>query len=113
MAVYTIQKQTNHDYSPAEVYGEINTLFPLGVNITDVEVISEAAREWFQGFDFDDDYFLPIGNPVVVAIISMCFLEEMFLMQVSEAKMLEWDKYSRNYVERLFTIGQTMEEFQQ
>lgn len=111
MAVYTIQKQTNHDYSPAEVYGDINTLFPLGVNVTDVEVISKAARVWFKTFNFQEDYFLPIGNPAVVAIVSMCLLEELFLREVSEADMLEWDKHSRAYVCRTFYLGKEMEEY--
>lgn len=105
MSVYAILHQTNHDYTSAEQYGEVEVLFPLGVNVTNINVITESARVWFREFDFEQDYFLPVGNPIVVASVAMCFAEEMVLTGVDEASILEWDKSSREYVTRKFTLS--------
>lgn len=103
VAVFALLKQTNHDFTSAEQYGDIDILFPLGVNVVNVDVIADAARRWFHEFDFQDDYFLPVGNPVVVAVVSMCLIEEAIAMQVDSINILEWDNKDRSYVEREFT----------
>lgn len=105
MAVYALLKQSNHDFSTAEQYGNVDILFPLGVNNINVAVITDAARTWFHEFDFQDDYFLPVGNPVVVAIVAMCLVEEAIAMQVDSFKMLEWDSKSRAYCEQEYTLS--------
>ena len=106
MTVFTPTKQNNHDYSAAEAFGELDVLFPLGINITNVDLISQHARDWFKNFDFQEDHFLPIGNPVVVAVMTMCLLEEAFLLQVDEISLLEWDKQSQAYVPRTFVVSE-------
>lgn len=113
MTVYTILKQANHDYSAAEKYGNLSVLFPLGVNVVDVNVILDAAGDWFSDFDFEDDIFMPIGNPIIVSIVTICLVEEMALRGKDTVNMLEWDKYSREYVVKEVEInhyeGQTDE----
>lgn len=107
LSVFTILKQNNHDYTGAEKFGPLDFLFPLGVNVVNVEVISEAARNWFQNidFDFDEDYFLPVGNPIVVAIVTACLVEEMLLMRSEHVNMLEWDRQTQSYVVRRFSLS--------
>ncbi len=104
MTVYAILRQSNHDYKPAEKYGQLEFIFPLGINITDVGAISEIARNFFADFDFENDYFLPVGNPIVVAAVSMCLLEEMKLCRERSANFLEWDKPSQTYVTHKFDL---------
>jgi len=97
MTVYTIVKQANHDFTTASEFGELNVLFPLGVNIVDVKIIADAAREFFSDFDFDNDYFLPVGSPIVVAVVCICLSEEFELQQKESISFLEWDKYRQSY----------------
>jgi hypothetical protein len=111
MAVYAILQQPNHDFTSAGRFGHINLLFPLGVNFVNIDVIAKAARDWFKDFDFQEDVFLPVGNPIVVAVVSMCLVEEMLLMEVDQALILEWDRSSQSYIEKTFTLDPEMEDF--
>ena len=105
MAVYALLKQANHDFTSAEKYGEIDILFPLGVNIVNVDVIADAARQWFRDFDFTDDHFLPVGNPIVVAIATACLVEEAVAMEADSFTVLEWDNKDRSYVSHEFNLS--------
>ena len=101
MTVYAILRQNNHDYSEAEKYGKIKFLFPLGVNVMNTSLVVSSAYEWFKDFDFDNDHFLPLGNPIIVALVSMCLSEAMFPVHQTEVSILEWDKHAQTYVPRV------------
>jgi len=100
MTVYAILKQNNHDYSEAERYGKVKFLFPLGINVMNTELIVSSACVWFEDFDFEEDHFLPLGNPIVVALVSMCLSEAMYPNHETEVNILEWDKHDQTYVTR-------------
>lgn len=104
MAVYAILFQSNHDYSTVAAYGDVKVLFPLGVNMTKVDVICDAADKWFEDFDFDEDYFLAVGNPIVVSIVSMRFAEAMAAADAVSAKFLEWEKQNQSYTIRHYDL---------
>jgi len=100
MAVYTILRQNNHDYSEAEKHGKVQFLFPLGVNVVNTKLIVDSARNWFKDFDFGEDYFLPVGGPVVVSLVSMCLFEEMYDTFHEAVNLLDWDKHQQTYIVR-------------
>lgn len=110
MTVYIVAKQTNHDYASAGMFGDTSILFPLGVHIIDARVIATAARAWFADFNFDEDYFLPIGNPIVVAIISLCLAEELEIQQKDSINFLEWDKYRQTYSVNTYEVEDDSDE---
>lgn len=90
MAVYAVIKQSNHDLSPAEVYGELKICFPLGISHVEMDSVKEQMTKFFQDFDFKRDYFLPIGSPILVCVASMVLNEFMVDQSGDSVNLLEW-----------------------
>ena len=104
MTVYAILQPQSHDFSSLAKFGEVDLLFPLGLHVTNPKVVADAADAWFQNFNFNEDYYLPAGNPAVVAIVSMVFQRHVAARNQDEVSMLEWDKYARKYAVRDFFV---------
>lgn len=105
MAVYVSARQDNHDTSSAEVeYGDLNYLFPMGISVIDPDLLLDEARKWVSDFDFDEDYFIPVGPPLLIAIASMALVDEANNQEAETITFLEWDRRAQKYNQKVMYL---------
>jgi hypothetical protein len=81
------------DLAPLAEWGEHRVLIPPGVNFVSAEPLVGMMREGLASFEPERDYFLPLGDPTVMAV-GMGVMGQM----VRRFRMLKWDRYERVYV---------------
>lgn len=97
-------KQCKHEYefgiskprdslTEAAVYGDIEILHTgNSVGIALAPTIAQFKTA-LRNFD-DEDYILPVGDPVLIGIASVCAAQA----NRGQLKFLRWDRQTRNYI---------------
>lgn len=81
-----------HDLSPAAKFGELTFLLgPGNLRQRELEGSVQLVRRALAGCT-PDDYFLPLGDPVAMALVAAVASETMATMRV-----LKWDKHAGEY----------------
>lgn len=81
------------DVSPAKEYGELKVMLPAGINFHAAAPVIQQLRDELRDFRGDEDYLLPIGDPLVMAAAAA-----LIARREPSFKMLKWDRYSRKYL---------------
>lgn len=90
--VYVVQ-ETTHDLQRALRFGPLKVLFPQDWQFRlDGETAVQRARERMRTFT-DDDYVLPVGCPVGIAIVASIAAA----LNHGKYKILKWDGRAHNY----------------
>jgi len=87
------------DLFPAEAYGEIIVMLPEGNHsFVPVQLVSMLEKHLI---DFtDEDYLIPIGDPVACMIAGIIAVKH----NNGKINVLKWDKKYRQYIEVSVTI---------
>jgi hypothetical protein len=102
--VFVTQENSQLNYGPAEQFGEIHFLTrdevsPVPNSLTNAALLDELTRK-LHSFDFDTDYVVPSGSPVV------CGLAFLILGRMAEVagfhtarqlRVLRWSNRDRMY----------------
>lgn len=96
-AVYVTQ-ETNHDFSPAEAFGDVTFLTSHDfLNIKDSvhneELLSELSFK-LKKFNPDEDYIVTAGSPYVVAATFLLLGHR----KIRNVRVLRWDNRDRKYI---------------
>lgn len=83
----------NIDLSPAAEYGEIQILMPHSQSMLAPVPTVRSLKEKLRNFT-DNDYILPVGDPVLIATVSMLASEQ----NGGRVKFLKWDKRTGKYL---------------
>lgn len=81
------------DLSPAAEYGEIEVLLGHTQSLFAPVPTVRKLREKLEHFS-DDDYILPVGDPVLMSTVSMVASE----MNHGRVRFLKWDRIQRRYL---------------
>ena len=79
------------DLSPAKEFGDLIVMLPSGMNFHASAQVLAKLKEHLEDFG-PDDYFLPLGDPLVMAAASA-----VLGAQVPSFKMLKWDRRNSCY----------------
>lgn len=96
-----IVHKSSHDYTGAERYGELSSLFDGTVNIFNVDRLLNKASELFAASAKPNDYLLLAGAPILNAIAMTLFLTAFGCVNV-----LIFDAKTRGYQRREQTLAQ-------
>lgn len=91
--VYAVCEPTGFDLSPAVEYGQIEVLLKHSQSLLAPVPTVRKLREALKDFS-DDDYILPVGDPVLMSTVSMIAGE----MNRGRVKFLKWDRVARKYL---------------
>ena len=84
---------TKMDLTPAAQYGELEVLLQhtqsLLAPVPTVRKLHERLRDFS-----DDDYILPVGDPVLMCTVAMVAAK----MNNGRVKFLKWDRLQRAYI---------------
>ena len=80
------------DISPAREFGEIRILTEHNQSMTASVPMVRMIREKMKGFS-DEDYILPVGDPVVIATVAAIASD----LNHGYFQMLKWNKRMRQY----------------
>ncbi len=91
--VFVIQEDPHKNLVPAKQYGGIVVLLPFGQVSFDASSAVEIMIKKLEDFDFDKDFLLLVGDPVLISIASAI---------VSRAtggiyNVLKWDRQEATY----------------
>lgn len=93
--VYVTHESLNFDYTPAEVYGDIDFLTATDLSVhhnsPSNRTTVDGIRKKLEGFT-QDDYLLPSGSPIITGL-AMAILHERF----EKINVLKWSKMYQNY----------------
>lgn len=94
--VFVTQENTNLNYQPAEVYGEVlfltrHDVSPIKGSLTNEALVAEV-RSKLASFDSYLDYIVPTGSPAVAAI-AFALLRE----RTDRFNLLRWSNRDRVY----------------
>ena len=81
-----------HDFSPANIYGEIEVLLPGNYDAMATRPLLTILRSKLRNF-CDDDFILPSGSP----ILSMAACMQAARFNRGKVKVLKWDKTEKKY----------------
>ena len=81
------------DISPALKFGELEILAKHNNSMFASVPMVRHFREMLKDFS-DDDYILPVGDPVTIATVAAIAAD----MNEGYFKMLKWDKKQRQYL---------------
>lgn len=98
--VYCVCEPVSHkeggariDITPASEYGEIEILLAHTQSLLAPVPTVRKLREKLADF-CDDDYILPVGDPVLMSTVAMVAGE----MNHGRVKFLKWDRIQRRYL---------------
>lgn len=98
--VYCVCEPTSHkeggsriDITPAAEYGEIEILLGHTQSLFAPVPTVRKLRDKLAEFS-DDDYILPVGDPVLMSTVAMVAAE----MNNGRVKFLKWDRIQRRYM---------------
>lgn len=80
------------DLSPAGEFGEVRVMLPSGMNFHAAAPAVQQLREALRDFRGDRDYFLPLGDPLVMAAAAAIIARREGFF-----RMLKWDRFTRSY----------------
>ncbi len=86
--------QSVHDLTPASIYGQVEVLYAGRNPGLALQPIVQSMRRQLRDFS-DDDYLLPLGDPVLIGIAASIAAE----MNRGVVSFLRWDRQTRQYVE--------------
>lgn len=81
------------DISPAAQFGEIKVCLPSGMNFHAPVPVVRQLREELREFNGESDYFLPLGDPLVMAVAAA-----MIGRREGKFRMLKWDRVMKHYL---------------
>lgn len=81
------------DLSPAAVFGDLEVLLTHTQSLFAPVPTVRKLREKLEGF-CDDDYLLPVGDPVLMCTVAMVAGEK----NHGRVKFLKWDRIQRCYI---------------
>lgn len=98
--VYCVCEPVSHkdstakfDLSPALEYGEIEVLVSHTQSLLAPVPTIRKLREKLENFS-DDDYILPVGDPVLMSTVAMVAGD----MNNGRVRFLKWDRLQRRYL---------------
>lgn len=80
------------DLRPAAEFGDVVVLLEHNQSLLSPVPTVRALKEKLRDFS-DDDYILPVGDPALIATVSMVAAE----MNHGRVKLLKWDKGLHKY----------------
>lgn len=80
------------DFAPAALHGQLTPILEPRDNPMMIARITPRIREALESFDPERDYFIPVGDPAVIAICT-----GLILRRTNRFKMLKWDRHMRMY----------------
>lgn len=80
------------DITPAAVFGELVVLMPTSQSMLAPVPTVRTLKEKLRNFT-DEDFILPVGDPVLIATVAMIAAEQ----NGGKVKFLKWDKPTRRY----------------
>lgn len=83
------------DFTPALEHGDLVVLMPQSQSMLAPVPTVRALKEKLRNFT-DNDFILPVGDPVLIATVAMVAAEQ----NGGRVKFLKWDKHEHRY----FTI---------
>lgn len=111
--VFVTQENSQLNYTPAEQFGEVQFLTrdevsPVPGSLTNAAVMEELTRK-LEGFDFDRDYLVPSGSPVICGMAFLALGARMrdldsFQPQLHKLRVLRWSNRDRVYQPITLTI---------
>lgn len=111
--VYVVQVPTRRengawiptvDLSSVTDHGRMEVLLPSGMNYVESSAVLAQLRPKLDGFDEENDYLLPVGDPVAMAAAAA-----LLGARCKRFRMLKWDRIHKRYF--IFTI--TLQKGQQ
>lgn len=91
--VYVVQASAGKDLSAAAEFGTVRYLLSgPDEDYSPAQMVS-VIRKGLTEFT-DDDYLLPLGNPVAIGIATALAVEENY----GRIRFLKWDRRSRRYL---------------
>lgn len=92
MAKVWIVNEAGHDYTPAEVYGELKKLTLGDVNPLQLDRLNFHLARGIAQFTRPEDYLLISGTPVVNAVAL-----HLWLTMHKKCNLLQWNAKKREY----------------
>ena len=86
-------QQRKFDLSTAEQYGDVKVLLNGSQSVVSTVPVVRQLLEQLRTFN-DDDYLLMIGDPSVMAMVSMIA----YKYNGGRAKLLKWDRRQNKYL---------------
>lgn len=80
------------DLSPAAEHGELVVLMPQSQSMLAPVPTVRALKEKLRNFT-DNDFILPVGDPVLIATVAMVASEQ----NGGKVKFLKWDRHLKSY----------------
>lgn len=84
--------RSSMDLTPAAKFGDIEVLMPTSQSMLAPVPTVRSLKEKLRNFT-DEDYILPVGDPVLIATVAMIAAEQ----NGGRVKFLKWDKHLRSY----------------
>lgn len=84
--------RTSMDFTPALEYGDLEVLLPQSQSMLAPVPTVRALKEKLRNFT-DDDYILPVGDPVLIGTVVMVAAQQ----NGGKVKFLKWDRLQRKY----------------
>ena len=81
------------DLTPAREYGELVVLLPSSQSLLSTVPTVRTLREKLKNFS-NDDYILPVGDPVLMSTVAMIAGE----INNGKVTFLKWDRHVRKYI---------------
>lgn len=91
--VYAVCEPSGFDLTPAMEYGQIEVLLAHSQSLLAPVPTVRKLREKLRNFS-DDDYLLPVGDPVLMSTVAMIAGN----MNNGRVKFLKWDRIQRKYL---------------
>lgn len=80
------------DLTPASEHGELCVLMPQSQSMLAPVPTVRTLKEKLRNFT-DNDFILPVGDPVLIATVAMVAAEQ----NGGKVKFLKWDKKTKTY----------------
>lgn len=91
--VYAVCEPANFDLTPALAYGQLEILVTHSQSLLAPVPTVRKLKDKLRNFS-DNDYILPIGDPVLMSTVSMIASE----MNHGRVKFLKWDRIQKKYL---------------
>lgn len=95
--VWITQEVPDFNYTSAEKFGDVKFVtsknFNAAMNSLINADLSKEIKDSLRGFDYDNDYVVPTGSPIVSMAVAA-----MLGRNTSKLKILKWDKRDYRYL---------------
>lgn len=86
---------SKYDLTPAEAFGELVDVLPVGPTSWDAGVMTSQAERVLADFDDMSDHILAVGDPVAIAAVAI--IAARFVEHGGGVSILKWDKRDQRY----------------